>query len=48
MAKFKLAKGKAHATPRPAAALPCVVLILAGMVLLGLFLYWALKNNANG
>jgi hypothetical protein len=50
MAKFKPAKGKGkgHAVPRPPAALPCVVLILAAMVLLGLFLYWALKNNANG
>jgi hypothetical protein len=47
MAKFKLAKGKGRATARPAAALPCVVLILAGMVLLGLFLYYVLKN-ANG
>jgi hypothetical protein len=48
MAKFKAAKGKGRATPRPAAALPCVVLILAAMVLLAIFLYWALKNNANG
>jgi len=47
MAKFKPAKGKARATPRPPAALPCVVLILAGMVLLGIFLYYVLKN-ANG
>jgi hypothetical protein len=47
MAKFKPAKGKARATPRPPAALPCVVLILVGMVLLGLFLYYVLKN-ANG
>ena len=44
MAKFKPAKGKARATPKPPAALPCVVLILAGMVLLGIFLYYVLKS----
>ena len=48
MAKFKPAKGKARATPKPPAALPCVVLILAGMLLLLIFMYWALKNHANG
>ena len=45
MAKFKPAKGKGRAAPRPPAALPCVVLILTGMVLLGLFLYYVLKNE---
>jgi hypothetical protein len=48
MAKFKpvRAKGRGAAT-RPAGALPCVILVLAGMALLMLFLYFVLKN-ANG
>jgi hypothetical protein len=48
MGKFKPAKGKkGRASARPAAALPCVVLVLAGMVLVMLFLYFVMKN-ANG
>ena len=49
MAKFKPARGKAKAgfRPRPAGALPCVIVIFGGMVLVMLFLYYVLKN-ANG
>lgn len=45
MAKFKPARGKRKAaTGAPAAALPCVILIFAGMVLVMLFLYFVMKN----
>ena len=49
MAKFKPARGKRKAGPGtpPAAALPCVVLILVGMGLIMLFLYFVMRN-ANG
>jgi hypothetical protein len=48
MGKFKPAKGKkGRASARPAAALPCVVLVLAGMVMVMLFLYFVMRN-ANG
>jgi hypothetical protein len=48
MGKFKPARGKAKGkTARPPAALPCVVLVLVGMVLVMLFLYFVMRN-ANG
>jgi hypothetical protein len=46
MAKFKPARGKRKASSgAPAAALPCVILILVGMVLVMLFLYFVLRSS---
>jgi hypothetical protein len=47
MAKFKAAKGKKKDTPRPPAAISCVVLVLVGMVLVMVFMYEVMKH-ANG
>jgi hypothetical protein len=48
MAKFKAARGRKSSTPpRPPAAVSCVVLILAGLVLVMIFLYEVMKH-ANG
>jgi uncharacterized integral membrane protein len=48
MGKFKLARGKAKATRVPQGGLPCVILVIVGMLLVMLFLYFVMKNNANG
>jgi len=46
VAKFKPARGKRKAGQgAPAAALPCVILILVGMVLIMLFLYFVLSST---
>jgi hypothetical protein len=45
MAKFKPARGKRKTASPPAAALPCVILILLGMVLVMLFLYFVLRSS---
>ena len=47
MAKFKPAKGKAKRTAPPPGAVSCVVLVLAGMILVMLFMYFVMRN-ANG
>jgi len=47
MAKFKPARGKAKATAAPQGGLPCVILVISGMFLVMLFLYFVMKN-ANG
>ena len=47
MAKFKPARGKPKRTAPPPGAISCVILILAGMVLVMLFMYFVLRN-ANG
>jgi len=48
MAKFKLAKGKAKTTsPRPQGGLPCVILVILAMFLVGFFIYYAV-THANG
>jgi uncharacterized integral membrane protein len=45
MAKFKPARGKkAKATGPPQGAVSCVVLIVAGMLLVMLILYFAMRN----
>lgn len=49
MAKFKPVRPKKKAAAPPPGAVPCVVLIILGMVLVMLFLYFAMKGlNANG
>ncbi|HEY1240509.1 MAG TPA: hypothetical protein VGF16_08120 [Bryobacteraceae bacterium] len=47
MAKFKPARGKAKRTAPPAGAVSCVVLVIVGMALVMLFMYFVLRN-ANG
>ncbi|HJT86363.1 MAG TPA: hypothetical protein VJ732_00875 [Bryobacteraceae bacterium] len=48
MAKFKPARRKGRsAAPRPPGAVSCVVLVIAGMLLIMLFLYEVMKH-ANG
>jgi hypothetical protein len=47
MAKFKPARGKKPKSRPPQGALSCVVLIVGGMLLVMLFLYFVMKN-ANG
>lgn len=48
MAKFKPARGKGkRSSAPPAGALSCVILVLVGMVLVMLFLYFVMRN-ANG
>jgi len=48
MAKFKPAKGrKPRSVGPPQGAVSCVVLVIAGMLLVMLFLYFVMKN-ANG
>ena len=45
MAKFKPPRGKRVNKAVPQGALPCVVIIIGGIVLLMLFLYLVLKNS---
>jgi hypothetical protein len=45
MAKFKPAKGKAKGTRAPQGAVGCVILVIAGLVLLMLFMYFAMRTS---
>ena len=47
MAKFKPARGKKRAAPVAPGGLPCVILVIAGIALIMLFLYFAM-THANG
>jgi len=48
MGKFKPAKGKkSKTTAVPSAGLPCVIMLISGMFLGMLFLYFVMRN-ANG
>jgi len=47
MAKFKPAKGKRQKMTVPQGGLPCVILLIAGMLLVMLFLYYSM-THANG
>jgi hypothetical protein len=47
MAKFKPVKGKKpKATGPPPGGLACVTLVIVGMILVGLLLYFAMRNSA--
>ncbi len=47
MAKFRPAKkGKASRAPAQQAGLPCLILVLLGMALVMLFLYFAMRGFA--
>jgi hypothetical protein len=47
MGKFKPARGKAKTAAMPQGGLPCVILVIIGMLLVMLFLYFVMRN-ANG
>ncbi|HLK62948.1 MAG TPA: hypothetical protein VKU19_05890 [Bryobacteraceae bacterium] len=47
MGKFKPVKGK-KATAVPQGGLPCVILVIVGMFLVMLFLFFVMKYNAIG
>jgi hypothetical protein len=44
MGKFKAAKPKKAQTPPVAGGLPCVVLVVLGMILVMVLLYLVMKN----
>ncbi len=46
MAKFKPAKGKAKTSAAPQGGLPCVILVIIGMVLVMLFLYFVMTGSS--
>ena len=46
MGKFKLAGRKAKPTAKPAAGVPCVILLLVGLALFMLFLYFVMKYSS--
>ena len=45
MAKFKPARGKAKGTRAPQGAVGCVILVILGILLVMLFLYFALRTS---
>jgi hypothetical protein len=45
MAKFKPPKGKRTSRAVPQSAVPCVIFIIGGIVLLMLFLYLVLRSS---
>jgi len=45
MAKFKPARAKNKNAPRPPGGLPCAILLIGGIVLLMLFLYFILASS---
>jgi hypothetical protein len=49
MGKFKPVRGrKGKAAGPPQGAVSCVVLVVVGMLLVMLFMYFVMRNNANG
>ena len=46
MPKFKLARGKKSKSGPPQGALSCVVLVIAGMLLVMLFMYFVMRSSA--
>jgi hypothetical protein len=48
MAKFRLAGRHAKKPGVPKAGLPCVILVLVGLALLGFFMLWVMKSSAPG
>ena len=45
MAKFRPAKKKSKGTPAPAAGVPCMILLIAGFVLVMLFMYFVMRYS---
>ncbi|HTS26142.1 MAG TPA: hypothetical protein VMH81_09715 [Bryobacteraceae bacterium] len=48
MGKFKPVRAKRKSAPVPPGGLPCVILVIVGMLLVMLFLYFVMRSNANG
>jgi hypothetical protein len=46
MAKFKPAKGKGKSSTAPQGGLPCVILVIVGMLLVMLFLYLVMTQSS--
>jgi hypothetical protein len=46
MAKYKPAKGKSKNAAAPQGGLPCVILLILGMILVMLFLYWVMAGSS--
>ena len=44
MGKFRPVKGKASKSRAPQGGIPCVILVISGMLLVMLFLYYVMKN----
>jgi hypothetical protein len=47
MGRFKPAKGKAKASRVPQGGLPCVILVIIGMLLVMLFLFFVMKSSSS-
>lgn len=45
MAKFKPVRAKAKGPQVPQGGLPCVIMVIAGMFLVMLFLYFVMRNS---
>jgi hypothetical protein len=45
MAKFRPAKGKAKGARAPQGAIPCVILVISGMALVMLFMYFVMRGS---
>jgi hypothetical protein len=45
MSKYKPVRKKAKAPAGPAAGMPCIVLVIAGFVLVMLFMYFVMKYS---
>ena len=46
MGKYKPVRAKAKSTPVPQGGLPCVILVIVGMLLVMLFLYFVMKSSS--
>jgi len=46
MAKYKPVKGKSKNAAAPQGGLPCVILLILGMILVMLFLYWVMAGSS--
>jgi hypothetical protein len=46
MAKYKPARGKSKASTAPQGGLPCVILVIGGMILVMLFLYFVMTGSS--
>jgi len=47
MAKFKAKKDKAAPAPSNRAAIPCLIIVLAGILLLGLLFYASIQSSGS-
>jgi hypothetical protein len=46
MGKFKPAKGKSKRSVAPHGGLPCVILVILGMILVMVFLYFVMTGSS--